>query len=177
MKPYDPFRAYSASALYHFTDRSNVKSIRELGGLYSLRQLRDRGIEIACPGGNDWSHEADTRRGLDGYVHLCLRQSHPMEFRAREEGRIKDSIFLEIHTDVLAFDGVRFAPDVSNKSGVPIYSLQEAVETGLIDFEVLYTRTNWQDPAIKARLQKAQKCEILVPDHVPLKYIRNLPNG
>ena len=47
----------------------------------------------------------------------------------------------------------------------------------LIDFEVLFTRTNWRDAAIQLRLQQAEKSEILVPDHIPLAFIRNLPNG
>jgi hypothetical protein len=172
---YDPFYSYSVAAFFHFTDMRNVPSIKKLGGLYSLRELRKRGIEITSPGGNEWSHDADVQRGLDQYVHLCFRDSHPMEYLARKDGRIKDSIFLSIHPDVRRFEGVRFSADVSNKSGVPIHTVQDAVE--LIDFEVLYTKTDWHDSAIKARLQAAQKCELLVPDHIPLKYLQNCPHG
>lgn len=98
-----------------------------------------------------------------------------MEFVARQEGRISDSIFLEVHPDILAIKGVRFSPDVANKSGVLTYPIAEAFR--MIDFEVLYARTDWKDPTIQARLQKAEKCEILVPDHIPLELIRNFPNG
>jgi hypothetical protein len=144
-------------ALFHFTDRRNLPLIRERGGLYSQARLRDLGVEVPAPGGNDWSREADGLKDLDRYVHLCLRNSHPMEFRAREEGRIKESIFLSIDLEALQIDGVRFTPDVSNKSGVELYSLEEADK--MIDGEVLYTRTDWNDPAIQARLQQAEKCE------------------
>ena len=68
-----------------------------------------------------------------------------------------------------------FTDDVSNKAGVEIHTIQEARK--LIDFEVLYTRTNWSDPDIQKRLQQAEKCEILVPKKIPLDLIRNLPNG
>jgi hypothetical protein len=105
-------------ALFHFTDRRNLPMIRELGGLYPYAELRRRGIEIPAPGGNEWSHDADGMQGLDGYVHLCFRSTHPMEFIARAEGRIHDSIFLSVHPDVLQWEGVRFTPDVSNKSRV-----------------------------------------------------------
>lgn len=98
-----------------------------------------------------------------------------MEYVARQEGRIGDTIFLQIHPEVLQWEGVRFTPDVSNKSGVQVCSIEEAKV--MIDFQVLYTRTEWRDPDIQLRLQRAEKCEILVPRQIPLNLIRNLPNG
>jgi len=133
------------------------------------------GIEVPAPGGNQWSRDADVMRGMERYVHLCFRATHPMEFRAREAGQIADSIFLQVHPDVLQWEDVRFTPDVANKSGVSIHTIEEARE--MIDFEVLYTRTNWSDPEIQQRLQQAEKSEILVPRLIPLELIRNLPNG
>jgi hypothetical protein len=62
-----------------------------------------------------------------------------------------------------------------NKSGVQSYSIHEASD--MIDYEVLYTRTDWRDPAIQQRLAQAEKCEILVPGFIPLELIRNFPNG
>ena len=171
----DPFIRYAVTRLYHFTDRRNLPSIRELKGLYSLAKLREMGAEIPAPGGNDWSHDADKLKGVHRYVHLSFKSHHPMEYRAREEGRIKDSVFIEVHPDVLGWPGVMFTPDVSNKAGVTIHPIAEAKE--LIDFEVLYTRTDWNNPLIQQRLQKAEKSEILVPDHIPIELLRNIPNG
>jgi hypothetical protein len=136
--------------LYHFTDRRNLALIRELGGLYPMATLRTRGVEVPACGGNEWSQDADRMRAMDRYVHLCFRSSHPMEYVARQAGRIADTIFLQIHPEVLQWKGVLFTPDVSNKAGVRVYTIEEAKD--LIDFEILYTRTNWKDPAIKARL-------------------------
>ena len=168
------FRRYAATNLYHFTDRRNLRLIRELGGLFSRARLMERGIKIPAPGGNDWSHDADKNKGLDRYVHLCLRNNQPMEHVARKEGRIKDSIFLWIHAAVLEFEGVLFTPDVSNKARVPRYPIEDAHK--MIDLEVLCTRTDWNDPEVQKRLQQAEKCEILVPNEIPLELIRNLPN-
>lgn len=173
MSDSDPLKRITL--LYHFTDRRNLKLIRELGGLYPLAELRRRKIEIPAPGGNDWSHDADAMKGMDEYVHLCFRATHPMEHVARQEGRIADTIFLQIHADVLLWDGVKFTAEVSNKSGAEFYSIEEARE--IIDFEVLYTRTDWRDAAIQARLQRAEKYEILVPTKIPLDLMRNLPDG
>jgi ssDNA thymidine ADP-ribosyltransferase DarT-like protein len=169
----DPFDA--VRMLFHFTDRRNLPSIQKSGGLYSLAKLRKKGVEILAPGGNELSHDLDEAGGLDKYVHLCFRSNHPMEHNARVDGRITDSIFLQIHTDVLYLDGVRFTDDVSNKAGVKTQSIEEARK--FIDFEVLYTRTNWSEPEIQRRLQQAERNEVLVPNHIPIKLIRNIPNG
>ena len=126
------FRRYAVTNFYHFTDRRNLTLIRELGGLFSLARLMERGIEIPAPGGNDWSHNADKNKGLDMYVHLCFKNNHPMEYIAHQDGRIEDSIFLRIHPEVLEFEGVMFTPDVLNKSGVRIHPIEDADE--MIDF-------------------------------------------
>lgn len=85
------------------------------------------------------------------------------------------SIFLRIRPAVLNFPGVMFTDDVSNKSGVVAYPIANA--RAMIDFQILYTRTDWSDPAIMERLKKAEKCEVLVPQQIPLSYIGNMPNG
>jgi hypothetical protein len=55
------------------------------------------------------------------------------------------------------------------------YPIKQAAE--MIDFEVLYTRTDWKDPLIRQRLLQAEKCEVLVPRLIPLDLIRNFPHG
>src|SRR5947208_649779 len=120
MTPDEFVRTYRPFRFYHFTDTRNLESIRAHGGLHPLATCRDEKISIAAPGGNDWSHEADERAGLDKYVHLCLRDEHPMEYRACQDGRIIKPIYLQIDPRVIQFEGIRFSPDVSNKSGVPL---------------------------------------------------------
>lgn len=161
--------------LYHFTDTRNLSVIRQVGGLLPFSHLKTRGIAIPAPGGNDWSRDADTLKGMENFVHLCFRNNHPMEFRARQDGRIAESIFLQVHASVLQMDGVLFSNDVSNKAGVDHVPIKKADE--LIDFEVLYTHTDWTDPTIRERLTRAEKYEVLVPALIPLSYIRNMPNG
>jgi hypothetical protein len=163
-------------SLFHFTDTRNLTSIRERGGLYSWQRLQEMGVVVDVPGGNDWSHDADALKGLDTYVHLCLRANHPMEYIARcREGRIERSLFLEIDRSVLDFDGVLFTEDVSNKRGVETRTLDEAEE--LIDFDVIDGNIDYQDQDHLARLRQVEKCEILVPDFIPIELIRNLRNG
>jgi hypothetical protein len=75
----------------------------------------------------------------------------------------------------LKWEGVMYSAGVSNKSGVEIHTIEEAKKR--IDFEVLFTYMDWRNSAIRERLLNAEKCEILVPDHIPIELIRNIPNG
>lgn len=168
-------KLHQIKQLYHFTDRRNISLIRELGGLYSLAFLKLFGIEIPAPGGNDWSQQEDCRLGMDKYVHLCFRNNHPMEHIAKNDGRIQSSIFLNINPIVLQKPGVLFTEEVANKSGCTRYTIEQAEK--IIDFEVLYQRTDWNDSSIQSRLKKVEKYEILVPDTIPMKLIRNISNG
>ena len=161
--------------LYHFTDTRNVASIRTLGAVYPLAMLRQNKVDIPAPGGNQWSHELDQARGLDRYVHLCFRDNHPMEHVARQDGRIQESIFLQIDPAVLSWPDVLWSPEVSNKSGAQLYPWAEGQT--MIDMEVLYSWTDWRDPAIRQRLQRAEKSELLVPHPIPVSFIRNLSDG
>ncbi|MCU1303583.1 MAG: hypothetical protein JWQ87_3867 [Candidatus Sulfotelmatobacter sp.] len=162
-------------SLYHFTDRRNLPRIRESGSLFPLVELEERGIEIPAPGSDEGSRLVDRRRNLHRYVHLCCKSHHPMEYVARQEGRIGDTIFLEVHPSVIHWEGVLFVPGMANTNGITFHPIDEA--RGMIDYEVLYTRTNWSDPQVQLRLQAAEKYEILVPRAIPLELIRNLPNG
>lgn len=163
---------FAPICFYHFTDTRNLDSIRASGGLHCLRVLRERGVEIPAAGGNDWSHEADEARGLDDFVHLCLRNQHPMEYVARKDGRIIASKYLRIDPRIVSVDGIRFTEDVSNKAGVPLLTLAEAAER--LDFEVIYSWTDWRKPEIQKRLRQAAKYELLIPERIQLDSILNI---
>jgi hypothetical protein len=157
MTPEQFLARYKIECFYHLTDVRNLDSIsiRQTGGLLRLSELRRRRIEVLGPGGNDWSHDADIRLGLDQFVHLCLFPEHPMEYRAKEDGRVVESRFLQINPVVLKCEGIRFAPDVSNKKGVQLLTLAEACAA--MDFMVIYERTDWRDPQIQECRKQARK--------------------
>ena len=162
--------------LYHFTDQRNLASIRDNGGLHSTANLRKMGFDTFHPGGNDVSLEADRRFGMDRFVHLCFNTNHPLEYLARQDGRIQRTAWLYVDPSILNEKGVLFCPGVSNRTDIEPVPISEAAD--LIDFEVLYTRTDWNDPAVYARRQAAEKCEILVPDAVPFKFFSEyFPHG
>lgn len=160
------------TGFFHFTDERNIPSIKVNGGIISLAQLRERGVRPTAPGGNQWSHDADTRIGLDAYVHLCFMDWHPMEYVARQEQRVEVTRFLQIDPSIMLLDGVLFTSDVSNKAGVCPLPFEKAIET--MDFSAIYDRLDWRDPEVKERRRVASKYELLIPNIVPLSLIRGI---
>lgn len=151
--------------LYHFTDESNFPSIDQLG-LLSKEQLRAQGLwPPMAAGGNELSWQLDLHRGIDPYVSLCMTQNHSMKFVAQQAGRLPNPRYIVIKPEVLLIPGVKVALGVANANDAEILPLDEAVDR--LDLEVLYSRTNWADPAINARLRAAEKFEVLVPNAVP----------
>ncbi len=175
-KPNDEIKkilmAYPKSAFYHFTDIRNIDLIKQHKGLYSIKKQIELGIEVQHPGGNNISRKIDKTRGLDAYVHLCFNDNHQMEYRAKEDGRIGESKFLKIDTDILDLDEIMYSPGVANKTGTQIVPISTAIKQ--IDYEILYKYHDFRIPEYKNRIQLAQKCEILIPNHVPVDYIENI---
>jgi hypothetical protein len=154
--------------LWHFTDKANLASIRE-HGILSLREIGKRGISIPKPGGDEMSRYLDAKFGLDGYVRLCFTSCHPMLHVALQQGRILHPIWLKIDASVMLHPNVRFSIGVPYQNGVEIINHERAADE--IDFEVLFTWMDWNDPEIQRRRQMGEKTEVLVPDVVPWKKI------
>jgi hypothetical protein len=162
--------------LLHFTDERNLPRIRESGGIWSTARLRQAGVEF-FPGGDEASLALDIRSGMDQYVHLCFRGAHPMAYRVVERNPGVKLKYLSIDRTIVYEPGVMFAPGVGYAQGVNPIPVLEASERGMIDFQVLYTWMDWSIPEVQARRQAAELCEILVPEEVVLRFIRNMPNG
>lgn len=154
--------------LYHFTDKANFPSIDQKG-LLSKARMRQEGWWPLATGGNQLSHELDSAREIDDYVSLCFTRNHPMEYLARRDGRLPDSRYLGIDPEALEISGVKIAFGVANATKTQIVTVAKALER--LDTEVIYSRTDWSDPAVQERLQAAEKFEILIPGCVPRKLI------
>lgn len=118
---------HNIESIWHFTDESNLDSIKVHGGLLSLAQLNERGISIPEPGGNERSQRTDKRKGLDQYVHLTFCAESPMLWVAQnKEDRIPNPCWLEIDRDLLLRDDVRFCVGFANRLGAEILTAEEA---------------------------------------------------
>jgi hypothetical protein len=162
------------SCFYHFTDERNLPLIRSKG-LLSRRELRKRSIVVPAPAGNKWSWERDDAIGMDRFVHLCFMSSHPMEYRAREDGRIGTVKFISIRPEIIKLPGVLLADRVANKRGAIVGPVIDML--GILDIDVMYNKKDWSDAANQRRRENARKFEILVPDGVPKYYLQNIDNG
>lgn len=162
--------------LYHFTDKSNIPTIRQLGGLFSTALLKEMGHAF-CAGGDEDSLALDMRCGMDKFVHLCFVTGHPMAFRVKERKPDVELIYLQIDRAILHQPDIMFATGVGYANNAETVTLAEAVERNLIDFRALYAWTDWSNPEAQAKRHAAELCEILVPNYVATAFIRNLPNG
>ncbi len=169
----DPLLAITR--LFHFTAETNLPNIRAHGGIYATALLREMGIEFT-PGGNDLSLRLDAEGGMDQYVHLCWDYGHPMEWYVSNRGiRVK---YLEIDRSILYEPTARFCPGVANANGMCTHTVPEAVEGGMIDYDAINRRIgSLREPDNQERRKQAERTEILIPDFVPMRFIRNFPNG
>jgi hypothetical protein len=161
--------------LFHFTDVVNLPRIKELDGLYATAKLREIGAEF-LPGGDEDSLSLDKRSGMDQFVHLCFELRHPMAGRIKGRKPDANLIYLKIDRAILYQPGVKFATGVGYANNAETVTLEEAVQRNLIDFQILYTWMEWRDPEVQRRRRAAELCEILVPDFVPMTFIKNFPN-
>jgi hypothetical protein len=94
-----------------------------------------------------------------------MTRNHGMKFLAHQAGRLPNPRYLAIQPEVLEIPGTRIALGVANANDVELLSVADAIDR--LDVEVLYTRTDWKDPAINLRLRAAEKFEVLIPAAVP----------
>lgn len=154
--------------LYHFTDRRNLNSIREQGGLFSWYYCEQKSIEIARTGGNRTSRQLDKNYSLEDYVRLSFCDDHPMKFRLETEGY--NLVMLEIDPEVVYWKYTCFsnmnATDSSHIHGPALEDLER------INFDAARQHFVKND----SPNFKEHQAEVLVKTWVPLKYILNINN-
>ncbi len=154
--------------LYHFTDRSNLESIKKNGGLYSWAFCEKEHMHIEKPGGSQLSRELDRRDGLQDYVRLTFCTDHPMMYRLRKQGY--NLVLLRIKVDVAWLKDTLFsnmnATDNNSHIGGTIEDLK------LVHFDAAErTYVSRDDPDFKLK-----QAEVLVKTCIPSRYIENLDN-
>lgn len=95
--------------LYHITDESNMMSIIENACLSSWADMTVRSIHVPIPGGSALTRALDSRAGLNGFVHLYIREpDEAMLERLRTSGVMKAPVVLRISPDALNESAVFF---------------------------------------------------------------------
>jgi len=158
--------------LYHFTDRSNLDSIIKNGGLYSWKDCQNKGIKIPKPGGGgqgslSWS--LDSKKGLENYVRVSFTQHHPMMYAAIKEGRISDSVVLEIDPEVICWTGTKYSDKNATRNDVNVGETINDLKR--IHFSSVKEVNHF---VLLPEEQPYYQAEILVKNNIPLKYIQNI---
>lgn len=157
--------------LYHFTDRDNLQSIIDNGGLYSWQDCDNKGIDISKPGGGSLSRSLDSRDGLQSFVRVSFTREHPMMYVAMNDGRITNPVILEIDVEVAWLEGTKYADRNATKNGANVGA--SLSDLNAIHFSSVKVNKHFDlDPDEQPFFQ----AEILVKNHIPLKYITNAGN-
>jgi len=166
----DVLKRNGITKLYHFTDRANLKSIIDHGGLYSWADCRDKNINIPYPGGGDLSRSLDSRRGLEHYVRVSFVKEHPMMYVAMNEGRILNPVVLEIDIDVVGWEESKFVDrNMTRNEAQASGSLRTLESLHYNVFRQRYFDLDDEDHTY-------YKAEVLVKNFIPLQYITNIGN-
>lgn len=165
------FRQNGITKLYHFTDRANIQSIIDNGGLYSWKVCDNIGISINRPGGNITSRLLDQNRGLENYVRLSFTRNHPMMYVAQDDGRISDPVILEIDLSVVNLSTTMFSDRNAAKNGAIIQGGRDGALN--INFQVVRQPDHFNLTLDEKEFYQA---EILVWEKIPISCITNIDN-
>ncbi len=157
--------------LYHFTDRDNIESIIQNGGLYSWADCEDKAINISKPGGGDLSRSLDRRGGLQHYVRVSFTREHPMMYVAMNDGRITNPVILEIDPEVVYWVGTKYADRNATRHGARVGESIDNFKS--IHFETVKARNHFD---LDVDEQPFFQAEVLVHHHIPLEAITNIRN-
>ncbi|AMQ56272.1 DarT ssDNA thymidine ADP-ribosyltransferase family protein [Algoriphagus sanaruensis] len=153
--------------LYHFTDHSNLKSIKENGGLYSWYYCDKNNIVIPMTGNSSLGRSLDLEFGLEDYVRLSFIKDHPMKHVAMNEGRITRPYLLKVSIEVCYFENTRFsdmnAADRRHTNGDSVDFLSS------LRFDLFHKRYFDLNPIEK----KQHQAEVLVKTWIPAEFITN----
>ena len=140
----DVLKQHGITRLYHFTDRDNLQSIVDNGGLHSWADCEAKGIQIPKPGG-------DTM------------------FVALREGRITNPVILEISLDAVTLKDTKFSDRNAVKSGARIGGTLDHLKNVHFDTVKQIDHFNLDDDE-----KEFFQAEVLVKNFIPLSMIMNL---
>ena len=172
---YDEFKKlieqHHITTLYHFTDRENLESIIKNGGLYSWADCEQKGIRISKPGGSLDSRNLDKRDNLQNFVRVSFVREHPMMYVAMNDGRISNPVVLEIDPEVIYWQDSLYADRNATKNGALVGSSID--DFSQLHFNSFKAKKHFD---LDADEQKFYQAEVLVKNHIPLQFIKNIGN-
>lgn len=161
---------------YHFTDRSNLTSIRENGGLFSWYYCDQNNIKIPMPGGSINSRQNDATNGKKDFVRVAINKKHPMLYIAHvKEHRILSPVWLDIDIEVAYFEHTEFSD--KNAAAFAAYTPKIGKDVSHlmnIRFDILKKAQHVEHFGLEKSEQPYNQAEVLVKTWIPLEYIKNI---
>jgi hypothetical protein len=153
----DDLRRNNISVLYHFTDAANLNSIRE-HGLLSASCLNQQSLN-ATMNSDEKSRAIDKQKGLENFVRLSFNNENPMQYIAKNEGRISRPVMLQIKLEVVSKQDVLFSDCNATR-----HDAIQSCSPDVVRFNIVKAPNQF---GVKAELQRFFQAEVLVPSPVP----------
>ena len=159
------FKQNEIFEFYHYTDTRNLNSILQNSGLYSLNEMDRKGF--------NYEQGSETREMPD-YVRMSYTKNHPLMYVSQNKGRIINIKVFEIDLNVAALRKTKFtnvnaartATYPTVKTGADLKFIKQNVKLNIVKQPNHFNLTEEEKPYYQA--------EIMVKDHVEIKYIKNL---
>lgn len=164
---YNILKSKNISCLYHFTDKSNIESIKKFG-ILSLKEVKEKNVSPIFSS-TEKSRIADTEMGLDDYVRLSFVKYHPMMYTSMTAKGIHPQV-IEINPLIALMPNVYFSDRNALKKGANIGG--GASDLLKIDFEVVLGTTAYYNlPTVEKKT--SYQAEILVKHRIGPEMILN----
>lgn len=157
---YQVMKNHNITCLYHFTDASNIESIKRLG-LLSPKEIQRRSINPTFSSTSK-SRKADADMGLDDYIRLSFIKSHPMMFTAMTAKGIHPRI-IEVNPLVALMPNVFFSDRNALRRGANIGG--SASDLQKVRFDLVLGSTAYYDLS-SAREKSYYQAEIIVKQRI-----------
>ncbi len=166
MKTINSLNKQGIHSLWHFTDLSNIVSIKKYG-ILSLKRITKLGVN-AKYGADTLSHSLDCNKGFDRYVHISFLDDHPMYYVAKNRGSIISGVWIELDISLLNQKNIIASDAVANSNYANIFDIRFA--TKYINFDAMFSK----DFLVR---KDARKAEIMIPKYIDPSYIKGVYYG
>ncbi len=161
-------KQHDIHSVWHFTDKSNLKSIEKYG-IQSLYNIIVNDIPVSRFGADSQSHRLDVQKGLDKYVHLAFIDDHPMYHVAKGRGSIVSPVWIELDLALIFEKTTIFSDKVANGRYAQKFNINDVER--MIDFDMMLTRYNTESR------RSARKAEIMVANQISTDQILGVYYG
>lgn len=164
---YDILKNNRIGSLYHFTDKSNIDSIKRLG-LISNEELVNKGYKVKYASSSD-SRQIDKEMGLSRFVRLSFTKYHPMMYTAMTAYGL-NPVVIEFNPLIALMPGVFFSDRNCLKNGANLG--QSALDLSKVRFSTINDGVAYYNKSLDDKMYC--QAEVIVKDRVGAEFITNI---